>query len=416
MRVVVTTNTNRQYSNYRVLKTLHDVTKLSEVEYVIVNTYSDADISLGSIVSELRKKFNCHFFYITAEPRAVMQLLLNGVSGIYLEDEFYLDDEVELDCLIDSYQNDCTDLVVSDTQSNLTIVKNFMTAYARGEECCSLPYYISQTNYALAELEAESMRKDLQIKEMGTSALEVFERASGYIAQLEKSSKLASQQLAELTRRTETPRSRFGGITYFPTVKYNPPPTKKVIVVKEYSPCRYLTSFLLSYMNYLKIMRNKRVKLIFTVQKGVLIYTKYSSDIFTFISQESIGKTNLYENEIIATNVPMSNSLINMVSSGSYDVIIVVDRLYGEVILQGNNIKQISAVSGETDLKRYNLNPRNCIFSHITYPNELVHIPTIKGYPPATARDRRVAIYSQICNQLDLYTKLDNYLDIDLRR
>lgn len=419
MRVIISTSLPDTYSHYKVVQSMAQVISMESVECVIIHSYSDNDVALASAIADIRKKFSCNFFYINSQPKAVVTLILNGIQGVIVEDDFYYEDEADLDDLLESYGVESTALTVSDTQSSLAIVKDFVTSYARGEERCSLPYFIQQTNLALSELESVIGKQELQIQEMGSSAIEVFQRASGYITALEERNKVFSQQLESLTQQSNAPRRQFGsgGISFFPTVKYNPSPTKRVLVIREFSPCRYLTSFVLSYQTYLKTMRNKRVKVIFAVQKGKLIYTKYSSDLFSFISQESVAKTELYGRDSIVTNTPQNQILTKIIDTGTYDIVILVDRLYGgDVILNGNGVKHLAAIGGSSDLTKFRLNPRSCIFSHIDYPGSFLTIPTISKYPPASAVDMRVSAYAQMCNMKKLYDKMDNFIEINARR
>lgn len=419
MRVIVSTSITENYSHYTIVPSIAQVLDMENVDCVILHSYSDNDVIFASAIADIRKKFSCNFFYITSQPKAVVVLLLNGIQGIIIEDDFYYENEADLDDLLESYGVNSTSLAVSDTQSSLSIVRDFVASYARGEERCSLPYFIQQTNLALTELESVIGRQELQIQEMGSSAIEVFKRASGYITALEEKNKVFSQQLESLTQQSNAPRRQFGagGISFFPTVKYNPSPTKKVLVIREFSPCKYLTSFILSYQTYLKTMKNKRVKVVFTVQKGKLIYTKYSSDMFSFISQESVAKNELYGRDIIVTNAPQNQVLTKIIDTGTYDIVIVVDRLYGgDVILNGNGVKHLAAVGGSSDLSRFKLNPRSCIFSHIDYQGSFLTIPTISKYPPASAIDMRVSAYAQMCNMQKLYDKMDNFIEVNARR
>lgn len=419
MRVIVSSNLTHRYERYVVVPSITEVLRLTDVECVVLHTPTEDEVILASVIAEIRKKFNCTFFYVSAQPKAVLTLMISGIGGVIIEDDFYYEDESDLDALLDSYSTSVSTLTVSPVSDALAVVKDFVSSYARGEERCSKPYFIHQTNDAITELEAWVNRQEIERREMGSSAIDVFRRASGFITKLEEKNREISQQLDNLVQAPSQRRSfGVGGVSFFPTVKYNPPPTKKVLVIREFSPCKYLTSFILSYQSYLKTMKNKRVKVIFTVQKGKLIYQKYASDMFTFIAQESIDNLALYDKDLIVTNTPQSTIMQRILDKGTYDIFIIVDRLYGaDVILNGNNVKQLAAVSGVSDLTRFKLSPRFCIFSHTGVQDAFFTIPTITKYARPTAPDMRASQYVQLCTKSEhkLYEKMDNFLEVDTR-
>lgn len=419
MRIIVSKDIIKEYKKYTVVDSVEKVLEFDNVECLVLHSFTDDEVKFASSIAEIRKKFNCTFFYITNDPKAIVTLILNGMQGTVIEDDFYYNNEEDLDDLLESYGVENTALAVSNTKENLAIVRDFITSFSRGEERCSLPFFIQQTNSALSELESAIGKQELQIQEMGSSAITVFQRASQYINALDEKNKVFAQQLSTLTQQASTPRSRFGGtgVSLFPSVKYNPSPTKGVVVIREFSPCRYLTSFILAYQNYLKIMKNKRVKVVITIQKGKLLYDKYSSSMFTRVSQESAQRTELYSHELIVTNTPQKETLTGIMNAGTYDVIIIIDRLFGaDVILNGTNVKQIAAVSGSTDLAKFKLNPKNCIFPFVQFPNAFLTLPTIKKFPNASQPDMRLAAYSTLGTTTGMFERMDKYIEVDVRR
>ena len=66
----------------------------------------------------------------------MIKMCLSGIDGYYYPDEFYLDDEDELLCLLDTINNPGalseTALVSS---NNIKLVEDFIQAYIRGESC-----------------------------------------------------------------------------------------------------------------------------------------------------------------------------------------------------------------------------------------------------------------------------------------
>ena len=394
MKVIISTELEDKYNNYIVVRDFKAVRNLKGVTVLILHKVEGlSDFDAGVFISNFYKDGIKSFVYINSNPSKV-------VGGTTYEDEFYFDDEDELTALLDDLGLDTSmnSLVLSSTQ----IVKDFIGAFSRGEERIQAPVYLEQVNQAVNELSELTHKQELQISEMGVSAIEVFERASSIIVSMNDQKKILEKQLEEfeesqaLKQMSKQSNAFSSAIMFFPSFKYVG--TSKVLNVRELSPCRYLTSFLLAYTHHIHFNLNKRVKFIIVHQKGKGIADKYSE--FTAITQESMGISSLYDNEIIATNNPKKDVMQKLTHLDD-DVIIVLDRLYSATDIITGRVVKVNAVSGFSDINRYKVKPDTCIFPITSQPNELFNIPLIKNYPKEI--DMQYAVYTQTCkNQFDI--------------
>lgn len=406
MRVIVSNEVSDDFSNFVVVDSLKKVRTMKGVETLIIHKCSEADFDIGMFISEFYKNGVNNFIYINENPSTSLKLVLEGVHGYIYTDEFYLNDEEELKYLVEDVENNVDEETTDLAVSNTTIIKDFMLAFSRGDEKINTPLYLERVNTAVNELAALTEMQSAQLTEMGESALDVFHKASDIITSMDKQRQLLQQQLNELEEMTPTQSSRpvfGGGIMSFPSYKYVG--QSKVLLIREVSPCRYLTSFLLAYEHYLHYELNKRVKLIFIHQKGAFITKKY--DGFTSITQESAKMLSLYDAEIIATNNPKSDILKTLLSK-QVDIFIVVDRLYGNNDIVQGRVSKLNAVGGISDLTRFKLQKSNCIFPVVKQDGAFFSIPTINGYP--VEQDVRFAAYNQLCR--DRFEKLDKFLQL----
>ena len=334
-------------------------------------------------------------------------MTIQGIGGTIITDEFYFEDEDELDALFEN--DDVEEEETSLAQSSALVIKDFVQAFMHGEERINAPIYLEQVNAAVMELSTIAERQEIQLKDMGNSAIAIFEQINVLVNRMK-------EQQADLTTKLETllndqeennsPRGRFGGggVMFFPTFKYMG--TIKVLSVRELSPCRYLTSFMLAYHHHLTYVQNKRAKLIFVHQKGEGVARKYQS--FTSITQESMQNEALYASPIIATNNP-KNEVMRKLTKTDDNVIIVVDRLYGnQPIISGKTVN-IFAVGGLSDLDRFNVKPKNCIFSMAKHPDGLFALSHLKTYPRDA--DSRYAVYNSAFEKN--FEILDNLLELN---
>ena len=164
-----------------------------------------------------------------------------------------------------------------------------------------------------------------------------------------------------------------------------------MLLLREYSPCRYLTTFCLGYAHHLHYQLNKRVKLVFVHGKGAGISAKYSE--FTSITQESMNISTLYDSEIIATNNPKKEVMKELLTKPN-DIVIVVDRLYGSQDIVSGRVTRVNVASSRSDVKKFNLVPDDTIFTVTAQPKQLFCISHIKSFP--VEPDARYALYANL--------------------
>ena len=243
---------------------------------------------------------------------------------------------------------------------------------------------------------------------MGTSAIDIFKKASNLIKSIEDNRIKIETQLKLLESNQETVsttsnNSFNSNVVMYPTIRYMS--TKPLLLIREYSACRYLTSFVLGYTHHVHFARNKRVKLIVAHQKGAGVAAKY--DAFTSINESSAGYATLYGNELIATNTP-TKDIMRQLFNQPVDAFIVVDRLYGTQDIVNGKICKINAVSGLSDIDRFDIEPVDTLVSIKKSPDVFATLVTTKDY--ATDVDVRQATYEQMYEEV--YAKLDELLGV----
>jgi hypothetical protein len=288
-------------------------------------------------------------------------------------------------------------------------LSDFISAFTRGDTKVNTPIYIKQVNAALNELSEYTVHQDMVIKDFADTALDTFNKASLLINNMQKTKKdledklrIMQDSISAKAGVPQTPKEKLNQAIFFPSYQFMG--AAKVLLVRELSPCRYLTSYIMGFKNYINLVQNRRVKLIICYAKSSGISKKYND--FTSITSESKGKKELYTSDMIATNTP-NNDVMNELMHQKDEIIIVVDRLYGsQPILKKNNVTTINAVSGLSDLSRYNVKPQDCIFTITRHQDNFYCIPHMKGYP--LDGDTRRAQYMQVCQES--YEKLYAYM------
>ena len=407
MKVVISDVLKTSFTEFVVVQKFIDVRSYDGVTTLIIHHFAEASLDVGMFISEFRKKGIQQFLYISAEPEAVLEIMIKSVGGLVLRDEFYLEDEEELSILLDGYDDMVADQSGTElATTEVTVVKNFIGAFARGESRINTPIYLERVNQAITDLATRSQEQETRLAALGSGTISVFERASNVIKTINEQRKQLEQKLSEAETAfsvTPTKAAFANNIQFFSPVKYMG--NSKILLIREYAPCRYLTSFALGYLHHLHYELNKRPKLIFVHQKGQGVQLKYKA--FYCITQESMNIDSLYDGEIIATNIP-KNEVMNGLLGRHNDVIVVVDRLYGSQDILSGRINKINAVGSRSDIERYGCNPEDTIFSVTSQAKQLFTLQTIKNFP--VEEDARYATYSQIMS--GAYGKLDKRLGL----
>jgi len=326
-------------------------------------------------------------------------MVIKGVDGYYYEDEFYFDDEEELQVLISDIEEERqeasnnTSAFEAVATPALNIISTFMKGYVAGDKLVQTPLFLEQTNSAIADLTNVFRQQELELQTMGNSALEVFEKASAIIRNMNEQKKAIEKQLEQLehvTANSTANRPAFGNsVLFFSPYKYIG--NSRVLVLKEYSPTRYLTSFVVGFAHYLHYVLNKRIKVIFCVQKGYCTGKRYEE--FTSIDETTKSMMSLYDNEIIVTNSPKKEVMKELLSKPQ-DVVIVVDRLYGKEAIVTGRCTTLNVVSARSDIQRFGLKVQDTITSVTRIPDCFACISLIRNY--MTEKDARLAAYNQV--------------------
>ena len=410
MNVIVSSKLEDNYTNFKVVRNFKWVEEnMNEISVLIFHCIDESDFNTGVHISRLRTNSSIKFLYINENPQTTIKMVITGTGGKIITDEFYFDDEEELLELLKNCSLSTETQETSLATVSLQVVKDFIESFTRGEERIKTPAYLDMVNNAITELSTITKKQEIQITTMGNSAIEIFGKAFNLIKNLEEKRVQIEEQLKVLENNQDNgslsnSNTFNSNVSIYPPVRYLN--TAPLLLIREYSPCRYLTSFALGYTHHVHFVKSKRVKLIMVHQKGAGVSKKYSE--FTAINEESAGYATLYNSEYIATNTPKKD-ILREIFKQPVDAFIVVDRLYGNQDIISGKISKLNAVGGLSDLERYSLKPEDTLVSIRKDENIFATLSTVKNYPSEI--DARHAAYEQAYEEV--YSKLDMLLGIE---
>lgn len=411
MRVIVSDELTQYYEKYKVVRTCKELLALNDIECVIIHKTEEKMLDIGITLAELHKQGVRKFLYVSEDVSSLTSSCIESLGGIVEDCDFYFSDEKDLDDLVDSLGVD--DISLPATSKPILVISDFIQGFLTNDPRVNTPMYLDSVKRSIAELQETCHSQSLTIKDMSSSAITVFEEASSAIRMMEEQKSKLEESLRGIYARTsgkqETMIStasagRDRDVIFYPPFNYqrNTP----LLQITELTPCRYLTSFVFAYKNYLEENLCMHVKLVFVVQKGHGELSRIPDA--TSITLESKNVPSVYDADVVVTNIP-SNPVMKKLTSGGDDLVIVVDRLgTGKPFVQGGGTKTLKAVSGVSAIKKYKARAKECICSVTEFQNSFLYIPVFKKYP--TDAESRIGVYVNHFD--DDFKRLNNLLGI----
>lgn len=374
---LVVSNVKREYSNFRSVQTLQNI-EWTEVDALIFNSSKDTDVDT---ILELTRACNNvkKIIYINKQINSLFYGFFAGAGGDIYDDESLLEDEESLQFLVDDYKE--TGMAIKPPNDAFDTISKFIANVSKSkaenlEKLVRDSNILQNLKMSMENVETALVRTD----KVNVGMVEMFNKTSEIIDNLQEGQEKTSIEIEKLSQAIENIESKnIGGRSMnlfdFPTFQV-PNTIPRVLYVKVYSPCIFLNSFLLAYQHYLTMQKQKATKFLVCVPKLKQYIKKYEQ--FTRLATETINQRGIQNNNIFVTHEPKSqvlNAFFNMKS----DIYIVVDMMFGDNLIAGAKVVQYNAVTGLSDIKRYNLQAKNCIMPLTGFSNSLV-IPRISQY------------------------------------
>lgn len=417
MKLVVSVN-KYEYANFKCFQSFQNIV-WEDVEVLIYHSSRDNDLDSILELSKASKTVE-KMIYINQNINSLYYGLFAGFDADIYNDESMLSDEDTLEYLVEEYKH--TGMNVKSPNDDVETISKFVAAVSK-ESADSLAKLVKNT-FWLQSLESSMKNVEtalVRTDEANVNMVEMFNKTSeiiealqeGQIRTTEEIEKL-STYLQELERKGKDKES---SLIIFPP--YNVANTApKTLYVRVCSPCRYLFSFLSAYQDYLKMNKQKQVKLLICAPKLKQFMTKYDNENFCRLGMDTINIRGIENYDLYVTFEPRNQVLMKFFSMKA-DIMIVIDMMFGGNLLQGSKVISLNAISGVSDIKRYKIkDPKTCIVPH-TGLNVNIVIPTLMQYGyttqggqlvPTNIQIRR-AKYFEKCHD-KAYLKLDTFLGV----
>ena len=229
------------------------------------------------------------------------------------------------------------------------------------------------------------------------------------VVSLEQDLKLKEKEVANLAPRGG---GFLAGTNNYPVYNYSG--SAKVLVVKEHSPCRYLTSFLYAFAERQEKVNNIKTKLIVVSSKNYMTELRYKGA-FDEANPTTIvqSRGRLMTSTKVYTTTPTAAVMDFLMQSLGYDLYVILDRTdKKEECVAGRGIKTVHAVSNLNHMRALKLEVKNTIVNDLGVQGQLGVLAMINNI--GTKNDERIA---KIQQGMDItVTLLENILGLQARR
>ena len=165
MNILVSDSTI-SYKNWIVVRTIKDaLSVVGFVEGLVYHKSQEKSEDKIKFMTEFSKKHtSCKIVYLCAKDKAdnaLKMLITGGLNGKYVDDEFYLESDRELNTLL----VDSAMIVKSSDLSGIDVLRDFFNRYTSGDKPIS-KRYLSIVKSAAIELSEAYAEKNKEILEM----------------------------------------------------------------------------------------------------------------------------------------------------------------------------------------------------------------------------------------------------------
>jgi hypothetical protein len=398
MNVLVSDTTNR-YDSWLVVRGLKDVKDIvGNIDNLIYHKSMESSEDKIRYLTDLYKgRTACKIIYVRNRDEvdnAIRMLVVGGLNGKYVDDEFFLESERELNNLI-------TDLSVVVDKKDLassSVLNDFFNRYL-SEGGSSIPKgYLSIVKKAAMDLIDSYHYKSLETLKMSESAAEIFSSSVELVAKmkeqqfnLEKDLRKLKESKNELDAFTVPPTGA-SSVSYYPKVSYMK--NKDIIRVKDLGRNPLVISFMLGFREYLEKIKNVRPKMIVVEGNGKWIEDRYSD--MKWVTNSNKNDVRNFYGDVVFTNCPTSLVMNRLLNDNDYDICIVIDRTvsYKDNILHCKG-KEFFVVSGDSLISKFKLPRGKCISLIKEIVGTLLSIPLFDDYPERD--DQRINRYLKDC-------------------
>ena len=391
---------------FRVVKSIAGI-DWENIEGIIYNDSQDDAYTVSSELVPVVNKLK-FIIYINSELVPIIYGIFDGLQADTYSDSSLLEDEQILEFIVQQYHQNRGLTIKSPSQNFADL--NRSLSKVLGDDSSTAMEYVSNkvwrksVSETLAVVDTTLARAD----QINTEMVQIIGQAKEQTDKLLETNRDMTEQLESLHASV----AKFNdGISSAPMIYSSykvSAATKKVLFIKCYSHCTYLVSFLIAYQRYLKQTKMLDSRMLLVLPNLPIFTARYQS--IPRLASETLGTMLTLPHQLYCTFEPKRDIMAKFFD-GNNMLYIVVDEMYSNaVVSSGAKVEKFSAVSGLSDINRFNLDVSRTFFPVAGLPGGFT-IPYITDYAEKFTGDTaKLSAYFSTCK--GLYGRLDKILAI----
>ena len=310
--------------------------------------------------------------YVSDTPSPIIDELMKAVGAYRTHYSEYVDSVENLTELMQEMRNFKPAELDEDIADNLTVLDKFIHSKLQHEPKALQRQVSDSFQYILSLLDS-TVNSDMlrnQIQELIIDFILSLTR-------LEEDNTKLSKELENVKN------SNFGvmqGVSSFQQYTYTG--NSKVLLIKEHSPTRYLTSFLIAFARYMTDLKTVKTKLIIVDRDSDTVAFRYGDIIRADSTNLKQATASLTLSSVVYTTTPINSIMDVLMSSIGIELFIVLDRTYKKTdVITGRNITTANAVSSRRLMRSLGLQANETILNDLGEQSQLGLISMIDSYP-----------------------------------
>lgn len=370
----ILTTKSVNYPSCTTVSSIKEIERITKKTILIVESYTDRDFDfLVFLLNAMRDNSLTNVAYISESPSRIVLETMKTVGAHVIQDSSLIDNTESFSYLLE-YMTTKKEEVSSDTLTQLSDSFALVDEYVRNK-VSEEPKLVAR-KISLAYDMLSSVLQDVVFSDVLNEELQSFLlTASSRIKVAEDDLEKKEQEVQELRGANN---NGFGSISAY--TQYNYTGNSKVLIIKEESPTRYLTSFLIGYLDWLQKVPEYKAKLIIIENETEYVHARYRS--LKRVDSQSITReaSTLYLLSEMYTTTP-TVTVMNSLMAPAIDLYIVLDRTYKKTqIVSGRGINTIYSVSSRRLMRELGLTSEQVIVNDLGEQTQLGVLAQIEQY------------------------------------
>lgn len=366
------------YSGFSVVKSVSDIGRLTMKSTLIVESYTDKDFDFAIfLLNAVRDCSLTKIAYIADQPVRILLELMRTIGAFVMSDSSLIESTESFSELLEFL---ATNKVSTKAEELEVLADSFVIIDQYIQEKFEQEPKVEKRRLSLAYKEVSDALQEVVFSE------ELSKELQSFLLSASSKVKVYEDELSQRERELDNIKSSsfgsFGSISAYTQYTYTG--NSRVLIIKEKAPTRYLTSFLISYVDWLSRVPELNAKLLIVENDSDFVDLRYKNlakaDAKTILQNRS----SLFLVPAIYTTTP-TQTVMQELMYPTMDLYVILDRTYKRnQAITGRGINTVYATSSRRLMRDFDLTSEECIVNELGEQTQLGVLAPIESYAVAS--------------------------------